>query len=275
MEIINYDVLIPARDEENNIKKTLESINNQTIKPNSIIVVNDNSVDNTEKIATSTGAKVVNFPYQHKNWVINGKLGIVFSFGMNFFNKNNSHFVILGGDHILPENYVEQIIRNMKKDNVDLASGIIENEITISPRGSGRIFTKKAMNCIEWKYQPNWGYETYALFKIQSEGMKTSVYPIITKTQRPTGTNYNSKKFYHMGFSYKALGYTSFYGIGRSLTITKKFGVYNGLMFSLGFFSNYKIRYNKKICEQCKKNLKYSWTDLINHPKQLFEKFKN
>ena len=275
MEIINYDVLIPARDEENNIKKTLESINNQTIKPNSIIVVNDNSVDNTEKIATSTGAKVVNFPYQHKNWVINGKLGIVFSFGMNFFNKNNSHFVILGGDHILPENYVEQIIRNMKKDNVDLASGIIENEITISPRGSGRIFTKRAMDCIEWKYQPNWGYETYALFKIQSEGMKTSVYPIITKTQRPTGTNYNSKKFYHMGFSYKALGYTSFYGIGRSLTITKKFGVYNGLMFSLGFFSNYKIRYNKKICEQCKKNLKYSWTDLINHPKQLFEKFKN
>jgi len=275
MEIINYDVLIPARDEENNIKKTLESINNQTIKPNSIIVVNDNSVDNTEKIATSTGAKVVNFPYQHKNWVINGKLGIVFSFGMNFFNKNNSHFVILGGDHILPENYVEQIIRNMKKDNVDLASGIIENEITISPRGSGRIFTKRAMDCIEWKYQPNWGYETYALFKIQSEGMKTSVYPIITKTQRPTGTNYNSKKFYHMGFSYKALGYTSFYGIGRSLTITKKFGVHNGLMFSLGFFSNYKIRYNKKICEQCKKNLKYSWTDLINHPKELFEKFKN
>ena len=275
MEIINYDVLIPARDEENNIKKTLESINNQTIKPNSVIVVNDNSQDNTEKIAISTGVKVVNFPYQHKNWVTSGKLGIVFSFGMNFFNKNNSHFVILGGDHILPENYVEQIIGNMKKDNVDLASGIIENEITISPRGSGRIFTKKAMNCIEWKYQPNWGYETYALFKIQSEGMKTSVYPIITKTQRPTGTNYNSKKFYHMGFSYKALGYTSFYGIGRSLTITKKFGMYNGLMFSLGFFSNHKIRYNKKICEQCKKNLKYSWTDLINHPKELFEKFKN
>lgn len=275
MEIINYDVLIPARNEENNIKKTLESINNQTIKPNSIIVVNDNSVDNTEKIATSTGAKVVNFPYQHKNWVINGKLGIVFSFGMNFFNKNNSHFVILGADHVLPENYVEEIIKNMKTDNVDLASGIIENEITNSPRGSGRIFTKRAMDCIEWKYQPNWGFETYALFKIQSENMKTSVYPILTKTQRPTGTNYNSKKFYHMGFSYKALGYTSFYGIGRSLTITKKFGMYNGLMFSLGFFSNHKIRYNKKICEQCKNNLKYSWIDLINHPKQLFEEFKN
>jgi len=35
MDIINYDVLIPARDEEENIRKTLECISNQTIKPNS------------------------------------------------------------------------------------------------------------------------------------------------------------------------------------------------------------------------------------------------
>jgi glycosyltransferase involved in cell wall biosynthesis len=86
MDKINYDVLIPARDEENNIKKTLECITNQTIKPNSIIVINDNSKDETEKIATSYGVKVINFPYEHKNWVTSGELGILFSFGMNFFN---------------------------------------------------------------------------------------------------------------------------------------------------------------------------------------------
>ena len=34
MDKINYDVLIPARDEEENIKKTLEGITNQTIKAN-------------------------------------------------------------------------------------------------------------------------------------------------------------------------------------------------------------------------------------------------
>ena len=270
--MINYDVLIPARDEEENIKKTLECISNQTIKPNSIIVINDNSKDKTEKIAMDYDVKIINFPYEHKNWVISGELGIIFSFGMNYFNKNNSHFMILGADHILPENYIDEIIKNMEKDGVDVASGIIENEITKSPRGSGRVFTKKAMECIEWKYQSNWGYETHALFKIQSEGMKTSVYPIITKTQRPTGKNYNKRKFYHMGFSYRALGYTSFYGIGRGLTISKKFGLHNGLIFSLGFFSNHSIRYNKKICEHCKKNLEYSWRDIINNPKQLFKK---
>ena len=237
MDKIKYDVLIPARNEEPILGKTLYYLNKQSIKPNSVIVVNDNSNDKTKEIAISYGAKVIDFPYEHKNWVISGKLGIVFSFGMKYFDKNNSHFMILGADHILPENYIKDIIKNMKKDDVDISSGIIENEVTKSPRGSGRIFTKKAMNCIDWKYQSNYGYETYALFEIQSEGMKSFVYPIMTKTQRPTGTNYNKKKFYHMGFSYKALGYTSFYGIGRGLTIAKKYGLYNGLMFSIGFFS--------------------------------------
>ncbi len=272
MDKISYDVLIPARNEEYIIEKTLQYINRQTIKPNKIIVVNDNSNDKTKEIATSYGAKVIDFPYEHKNWVISGKLGIVFSFGTKYFDKNNSHFVILGADHILPENYVEDIIKNMKKDDVDIASGIIEKEITKSPRGSGRVFTKKAMECIDWKYQSNYGYETYALFKIQSEGMKVSVYPIMTKTQRPTGTNYSKKKFYHMGFSYKALGYTAFYGIGRGLTIAKKYGLYNGLMFSVGFFSNRNITYNEKICQYCKNNLEHSWEDLLYNPKQLLKK---
>ncbi|MDC4231403.1 MAG: glycosyltransferase [Nitrosopumilus sp.] len=270
--MINYDVLIPARNEEHIIEKTLEYLNKQSIKPNSVIVVNDNSNDKTKEIAMSHGAKVVDFPYEHKNWVVNGKLGIVFSFGMKHFDKNNSHFMILGADHILPENYIEDIIKNMEKDNVDMASGIIENEITKSPRGSGRIFTRKAMECIDWKYQSNYGYETYALFKIQSEGMKTLVYPIITKTQRPTGTNYNKKKFYDMGFSYKALGYTSFYGIGRGLIIAKKYGLYNGLMFSMGFFSNRNITYDEKIRQHCKNNLEHSWEDLVYNPKQLLKK---
>ncbi len=272
MNKINYDVLIPARNEELIIGKTLDYLNKQTNKPNSIIVVNDNSNDKTKEIAEFNGAKVIDFPYEHKNWVISGKLGIVFSFGMKYFDKNNSHFMILGADHILPENYVEDIIKNMKKNDVDIASGIIENEITKSPRGSGRIFTKKAMECMNWKYQSNYGYETYALFKIQSEGMETSVYPIMTQTQRPTGINYNKKKFYHMGFSYKALGYTSFYGIGRGLTIAKKYGLYNGLMFSIGFFTNHSVMYDEKIRQYCKSNLEHSWEDVLYNPKQLLKK---
>ncbi len=272
MDKTNYDVLIPARNEELIIGKTVDYLNKQTIKPDSIIVVNDNSNDKTKEIAISYGAKVIDFPYEHKNWVISGKLGTVFSFGMKHFDKKKSHFMILGADHILPENYVEDIIKNMKKDGIDMASGIIENEVTKSPRGSGRIFTKKAMECMDWKYQSNYGYETYALFKIQSEGMKTLVYPIITQTQRPTGTNYNKKKFYHMGFSYKALGYTSFYGIGRGLTIAKKYGLYNGLMFSIGFFTNHSVMYDKKIRQYCKSNLEHSWEDVLCNPKQLLKK---
>jgi len=82
MDKINYDVLIPARNEELMIEKTLYHVNKQSIKPNSVIVVNDNSNDRTKEIVVSYGVKVIDFPYEHKNWVISGKLGIVFSFGM-------------------------------------------------------------------------------------------------------------------------------------------------------------------------------------------------
>ena len=37
---ISYDVLIPARDEEETIKRTLDCLNKQSIRPDSIIVVN-------------------------------------------------------------------------------------------------------------------------------------------------------------------------------------------------------------------------------------------
>ncbi|MCH7649450.1 MAG: glycosyltransferase, partial [Thaumarchaeota archaeon] len=85
MDKINYDVLIPARNEELIIEKTLHHLSKQSIKPNLVIVVNDNSNDRTKEIAVSYGAKVIDFPYEHKNWVISGKLGIVFSFGMKYF----------------------------------------------------------------------------------------------------------------------------------------------------------------------------------------------
>ena len=85
MDKINYDVLIPARNEESIIEKTLNHLYEQSIKPSSVIVINDNSNDKTKEIAISLGAKVIDFPYKHKNWVISGKLGIVFSLGNEIF----------------------------------------------------------------------------------------------------------------------------------------------------------------------------------------------
>ena len=52
-EEFSISVIIPARNEEHNIRKVLGTLEAQTYKPKEIIVVNDNSTDKTELIAVS------------------------------------------------------------------------------------------------------------------------------------------------------------------------------------------------------------------------------
>ena len=47
---MNFYIVIPAHNEEENIAQTLHSIVNQKLKPKKLVVVNDNSTDNTGEI---------------------------------------------------------------------------------------------------------------------------------------------------------------------------------------------------------------------------------
>ncbi len=60
IENFSISVIIPARNEEKNLKSLLDSLVMQSIKPLEIIVVNDNSRDNTAKVALEKGAKLIN-----------------------------------------------------------------------------------------------------------------------------------------------------------------------------------------------------------------------
>ncbi|MBD10060.1 MAG: glycosyl transferase family 2, partial [Flavobacteriaceae bacterium] len=48
---MNFYIIIPAHNEDAFIGKTLESLVNQTLLPKKLIVVNDNSTDQTLSIA--------------------------------------------------------------------------------------------------------------------------------------------------------------------------------------------------------------------------------
>ena len=73
-------VIIPARNEETNLPYLLQSLQNQTIQPNEIIVVDDHSTDSTKSIAESFVVKVLSSPelpngWTGKNWALwNGYL---------------------------------------------------------------------------------------------------------------------------------------------------------------------------------------------------------
>ncbi|MEP5433279.1 MAG: glycosyltransferase family 2 protein, partial [Flavobacteriaceae bacterium] len=47
---MDYYVVIPIHNEEDFLQKTLDSVLEQTLAPKKVILVNDNSTDNTENI---------------------------------------------------------------------------------------------------------------------------------------------------------------------------------------------------------------------------------
>lgn len=56
---IRFSVIIPARDEERNLRKLLPSLLRQTVEPFEVIVVDDGSVDGTADVAREYGACVI------------------------------------------------------------------------------------------------------------------------------------------------------------------------------------------------------------------------
>lgn len=65
---LRASIIIPARNEENNLPHLLDSLMEQTIKPHEIIVVDDFSSDRTYELAAGYEVKVIKNTELPKNW---------------------------------------------------------------------------------------------------------------------------------------------------------------------------------------------------------------
>ena len=61
-------IIIPARDEEHNITKLLTSIRSQPIQPLEILVIDDQSTDQTAEMACDLGATVISGKEMPVGW---------------------------------------------------------------------------------------------------------------------------------------------------------------------------------------------------------------
>jgi len=64
----SVSIIIPARNEEKNLKLLLEDLKTQSIKPLEIICVNDDSSDGTAQVAEAYGATLVNLRDKPEGW---------------------------------------------------------------------------------------------------------------------------------------------------------------------------------------------------------------
>jgi glycosyltransferase involved in cell wall biosynthesis len=247
-------VIIPARNEENFIDKTLAALFEQYVQPDKVVVVNDGSNDMTAEIALTAGAKVVNVP--DRGYYVHGMpyLAAVINYGLKTLQdeeygiSESDYVLVLGADHTLVQNYIGTILNVMEANrSIAICSGQIAGEHSVIPRGSGRIVRAKFWRSIGFRYPENFGFETYLLIKAQQQGYNIEILPnLVTQTLRKTGINYKKSVYISYGKSLKALGYSRIYSaarIGRVSVRKPKGGFY---MFK-GYMSNNVEMYDREL----------------------------
>ena len=125
---MNIHIIIPAHNEESSIGLTLESLVKQTLLPKRVVIVNDNSTDNTENIVSAYAEK---YPFIT---LINNQSSEAHLPGSKIINAFYKGFEVLDEDYdiickfdadlIFPENYLEQISNHFKANTkLGMAAG--------------------------------------------------------------------------------------------------------------------------------------------------------
>ena len=125
---MNFYIIIPAHNEEDSIALTLESLVNQTLIPKQIVVVNDNSTDNTESSIqkysdTHQFISLVNNQSSDKH-LPGAKIIKAFYKGLETLDNNYDIICKFDADLIFPNDYLEQLAKHFSaNNNLGMAAG--------------------------------------------------------------------------------------------------------------------------------------------------------
>ncbi|TJY37139.1 glycosyltransferase [Pontimicrobium aquaticum] len=126
---MDFYIIIPAHNEENTIGLTLESLVNQTLLPKHLVVVNDNSSDNTNNIISAFTEKynwisLINITSSNEH-IPGAKVINAFYKGLEILDENYDVICKYDADIIFPKNYLESIAKLFKRNTkIGIAGGI-------------------------------------------------------------------------------------------------------------------------------------------------------
>ncbi|WP_034259373.1 glycosyltransferase family 2 protein [Altibacter lentus] len=121
-------VVIPVYNEGKYLERCLSSFTKQTHVPDRVVIVNDNSTDNTQQIIDSFSKS---YPFissvyntSAKNHSPGSKVIQAFNKGLSILEEDYDLIGKFDGDIVLPPNYFEEMIRLFSSDNcIGIASG--------------------------------------------------------------------------------------------------------------------------------------------------------
>ncbi len=109
---MKISVVIPAYNEEKTISRCLDSIVNQLEKPDEIIVVDNNSLDKTAKIAEK---------YPNVKIIKEKRQGIAHARNAGFNKATGDILARCDADSIIPKNWLKQIKKDFESDGQTIA----------------------------------------------------------------------------------------------------------------------------------------------------------
>lgn len=212
---MNIYIVIPAHNEEDFLTSMLESLVNQTLLPKKIVVVNDNSTDNTKEIISGFTKKyswISTINAKSSNHHIPGSKVIkAFYKGMETLDDNYDIICKFDGDIILPINYLESIINLFNSDEkIGIAGGlsfINKNDAwvyeTVSSKNHVRgPFKSYRKSCFEQigGLKESIGWDTVDVLLAQYYGWKVKTdRSLHVKHLKPTGKIYKNDSKYVFG----------------------------------------------------------------------------
>jgi len=101
---MKFSIIIPTYNRASVIKKTLQSVLNQSFDDFEVIVVDDGSTDNTKEIVDTINSNKINYYYKE-----NGERGAARNFGV--LKAKGKYISFLDSDDLLLPNYFEEASR--------------------------------------------------------------------------------------------------------------------------------------------------------------------
>jgi glycosyltransferase involved in cell wall biosynthesis len=220
---MKYYVVIPAYNEQEFIGATLNSIVNQTFLPEKVVVVNDNSTDNTAKIVEEYSVKYSFITCVNKQssavHLPGSKVIRAFEAGLATLDQDFDVIVKLDADLILPETYFEKVIGYFKADqSFGMVGGvaliekegkwIVENLTDPDHiRGAFKAYRKETFKQIGG-LKPAMGWDTVdeLLCRFYNWNIKVDT-QLQVKHLKPTGAVYDASARYKQGGAFYSLGY--------------------------------------------------------------------
>lgn len=216
----SYFAIVTCRNSENEIENAIISLLKQTITPKYIIVVDDGSTDNTNRIlqrlkSSNNRVYLISNPdlgYDIgrvvKNW--NSAIGLARKQGLE---KTDYHMISTDDTHY-EASYAEKIMQKMDSDEkIAISSGNFDDNSYSTPHGAGRFVRNSFFEEFLDLYPEKMGYESVILQISLYNGFKNVVNDNARFSHtRPLGANHH---FYEFGASMRTLGYDPLFVLGR------------------------------------------------------------